>query len=205
MDFTKFNNLDNIYVWDEETQILEKLVDNLKWETLKDEDESQEDYEKRADYFVKYDDVFESEESFLKFCIAEGEELGSILSYADVYEINEENLYKSEFSKKGTSSSLPLCLWFEEQAIRFFQIPVIKETYGEPKKYYSDYQAALEFYRLEKLSKEQHLYEDPFVDAMVAALEPKIPDSIYGLFEDGELDSLIGELNDRTLAEEDQK
>ncbi|OEF09533.1 hypothetical protein [Vibrio genomosp. F10] len=131
MDFSRFNNLNNVYVWDEEAKVREKLIDNLKWETSQDEDESQKDYEERADYFVKYDNVFESEESFRNFCIEEGEVLGSILKDSDVFEIYEEDFSQSELSLKHTDILLPLRVWGYDDLKRFFQIPFLAETYAD--------------------------------------------------------------------------
>ncbi|MGF1805710.1 hypothetical protein L4C31_10720 [Aliivibrio sifiae] len=135
--FSRFSNLDNIYLWDEENAVLEKFIDYLKWETTKDADESQDEYEDRAEYFIKYDNVFENGESIRNFCIAEGEALGSILKDVDLFEVYESDFSQSEVSLKGVRLIQPLRFWDIFSIDRFLQIPFIAETYANDVKVYN--------------------------------------------------------------------
>ncbi|MDW1975668.1 hypothetical protein [Vibrio sp. Vb1980] len=131
MDFNRFSNLENVYVWDEEHKILEKFIDYLKWQTSKDEDETQDEYEDRVDYYLKYENVFDSGESILNFCLSESEVLGQVLKEVDVFEIYEKDFSFSEVSLRHTDLIQPLRVWGYADSKRILQIPFIEETYAD--------------------------------------------------------------------------
>ncbi|QNE57745.1 hypothetical protein H5404_18155 [Vibrio parahaemolyticus] len=208
MDFNRFSNLENVYVWDEEDKILEKFIDYLKWETSKDEDETQDEYEDRADYYLKYENVFDTGESILNFCLSESEVLGQVLKEVDVFEIYEKDFSFSEVSLRHTGLIQPLREWFYTDYKRILRIPFIAETYAdEVKAVIAEDERNKEFRRKRRAlwkqeSTESTESEEPFVEAMAKAYEEIMPNELSGLFEDGELDSIMDDLVEKELEEE---
>lgn len=133
-------------VWEEEEKRLEEFVDYLKWDLSKDEKETEQGHKERVAYFTQYKNVFESDEYLIEFCYKEWHNLRDLLIDLDIYEINEENVFKSQFSPKGETGMQALVKWNYERAIRFFNIPALKDKYGNPDNLLDEFNAADEFF-----------------------------------------------------------
>jgi hypothetical protein len=146
MEFKKFKTLNKLMIWEEEDKTHVKFVVYLKWYVSKDEEETEQEYQERADYFIKYKNVFENEEDLIEFCAKEWDNLRDLLIDLDIYELDEENVFKSQFSPKGETGMQPLVKWNYERAIRFFDIPALKDKYGHPDNLLNEFNAAEEFF-----------------------------------------------------------
>lgn len=124
------------------------FTDFLKFEFSKDEKESEQDYKERCDFFLanKEYDIFSNDDDLRSFCILNQQVIAELLVDCDAYELDTENVFKSSFKPSNSFVDQPLVKWEHERAIRFFEIPQIKEQYGNPDNLLEQFHEAEKFY-----------------------------------------------------------
>ncbi|MFA0461426.1 MULTISPECIES: hypothetical protein [unclassified Vibrio] len=146
MIFENVREFSNVKVFADNN--LMSLKDFLKFESCKDDRESEEEYKERCDFFLinKEYDIFNNDNDLRRFCILNQQVIAELLVDCDVYELDTENVFKSSFKPTNSFVDQPLVKWEHERAVRFFEIPQIKEQYGNPDNLLEQFHEAEKFY-----------------------------------------------------------